>query len=710
MKGFLQQVRNNHDLFYKISLFVVSVSVIVYLFPKEATFKYEFQKNQPWKYETLIAPYDIPVYRTEAEVEKEKDAVKNNKKYFFSFNNEKVKIKTAQFESALNGSWDNFAKDELYGFFDVFKSEEAKQKRIREEKRNYLKIGKRILSDIYGRGIIELTTEVNKLGDSTKFYVKRNNYYAATLLSELFTPKSAYEYAEEQLDNVKDIESSYLIDLLEGVINKDAPNIHYNAKETERVLQQDLSKIELKETTIKKGYRIIEKGSPIDDEHFKVLKSFERKYKSNKKSEFSLYTIGVGQTLLVSILMGCLALYLVFFRNKLLENNKNLVFLLFVITSFVVVTTLGLKHEMFSFYIVPICLAPIIIRSFFDTRTAFFVHLIIVLLLGFIVPNGFHFIFLELVAGMMGIYGFANFRNRSQLFFTTIVIALSYSVCYIALNIIIEGDFKEIDWLTVGYLGISALLTLLAYPLIYVFEKVFGFISDVTLLELADTNNKLLRELSRKAPGTFQHSLQVANLAEAATSLIGGNALLIRTAALYHDIGKMDAPMYFIENQSTGLNPHDELSYEESAQIIIGHVIKGIEIAKKNGVPDKIIDFIRTHHGTTTTGYFFKMYMNENPNADSEEVKELFTYPGPIPFSKESAVLMMADSVEAASRSLKEPNAANIDELVEGIISRQLSEGQFENADITLRDIRQIKKMFKKMLMNIYHVRIEYPH
>ena len=221
---------------------------------------------------------------------------------------------------------------------------------------------------------------------------------------------------------------------------------------------------------------------------------------------------------------------------------------------------------------------------------------------------------------MMGIYGFTNFRNRSQLFLTTMVIAFSYALCYIALNIIIEGEFTEIDWLSVGYLGISALLTLLAYPMIYLFEKVFGFISDVTLLELADTNNQLLRELARKAPGTFQHSLQVANLAEAATNLIGGNSLLIRTAALYHDIGKMEAPMYFIENQSTGLNPHDELSYEESAQIIIGHVLNGIDLAKKNGVPDKIIDFIRTHHGTTKTGYFFKMYMNENPDENPDDV------------------------------------------------------------------------------------------
>lgn len=709
MADLINEIRNRHDLFYKVFLFLVSISIIVYLFPKEATFKYEFQKNQPWKYETLIAPYDIPVYRIDSDVEKEKASIKKNKKLYFSFNDDVVKAKVDLFEIELSKSWADFAKNNK-GIIGLLKGEKALAIASENKKKAYRLKGTQIIKYVYGRGIIELTREVEQLGDSVKFYVKRNNYYAGTFLSDLFTPKSAFEYAEKKVKDSKGLKSKYLQDLLEQVFNKNSSNISYNSVETERILDQELVKIALMETTIKKGFRIIEKGAPIDEDNFKVLKSFEKKYISKKVSKLSKYTIGFGQTLLVAILMTCLVLYLSFFRSQWLGNNKNIVFMLFVITGFVVLTTLGLKYELFNVYIVPICLAPIIIRSFFDTRTAFFIHLVIVLLLGFIVPNGFHFIFLQLVAGMMGIYGFANFRNRSQLFLTTFIIALSYSVCYIALNIIIEGDFSEIDWLTVGYLGVSALLTLLAYPLIYAFEKIFGFISDVTLLELADTNNKLLKDLSRKAPGTFQHSLQVANLAEAATSIIGGNALLIRTAALYHDIGKMEAPMYFIENQSTGLNPHDELSYEESAQIIIGHVLKGVEVAKKNGIPDKIVDFIRTHHGTTRTGYFFKMYINENPEESEEDAAEMFTYPGPIPFSKESAILMMADSVEAASRSLKEPNAENIEKLVNGIITSQTSDGQFENADITLRDIRLIKKMFKKMLMNIHHVRIEYPH
>ena len=352
-------------------------------------------------------------------------------------------------------------------------------------------------------------------------------------------------------------------------------------------------------------------------------------------------------------------------------------------------------------------LTPLVIRSFFDTRTAFFSHIMVVLLLGFIMPNSFNFLFMQIVAGMVGIYGFINFKNRSQLFYTTVAILGSYFIGFVGISIITDGDFSRIDWLVFGEYSIAAGLTILAYPLIYIIEKLFGFVSDITLLELADTNNKLLRELSRKAPGTFQHSLQVANLAEEAIHLINGNALLIRTAALYHDIGKMNAPMYFIENQITGVNPHIELDYEESARIIINHVVEGVEIAKKHKLPETVIDFIRTHHGTTSTKYFYKKYIEDTPE-DEDTIKK-FQYPGPIPFSKETAVLMMADSVEAASRSIKDYTAEKIEDLVEKIIQTQMDEGQFSNANITLKDISIIKKVFKRMLMNIYHVRIEYP-
>ena len=323
------------------------------------------------------------------------------------------------------------------------------------------------------------------------------------------------------------------------------------------------------------------------------------------------------------------------------------------------------------------------------------------------VPNPFEFVFIQLLGGIVTIFSIVNMHKRSQIFLTASFVFLTYSAAFIGINILQEGGLDSITALDFGWFAISAMLTVLSYPLIFIFEKIFGFISDVSILELSDTNGKLLRQLASVAPGTFQHSLQVANLAEEAIYTIGGNPLLVRTGALFHDIGKMENPLFFIENQMGGINPHQDLSYEDSAFIIIEHVIKGVEIAKKNNLPEQIIDFIRTHHGTTYTGYFYRSFKNEFPGEKIDEEK--FRYPGPIPFSKETAVLMMADSVEAASRSLKKYDAETIDSLVENIINKQIEQSQFINSDITFKNINTIKKIFKKKLMNIYHVRVEYP-
>jgi len=324
-----------------------------------------------------------------------------------------------------------------------------------------------------------------------------------------------------------------------------------------------------------------------------------------------------------------------------------------------------------------------------------------------VAPNGYQFVFMQIIAGMVTIFSVTHLRKRAQLFISAGMIFLSYMVCYVALSVIHEGSITQVNQTNMIWLVGNVLLTLFSYPLIYIFEKVFGLTSDVSLMELADTNTPLLRELSIKAPGTFQHSMQVANLAEAAIFKIGGNSLLIRVGALYHDIGKMEMPMYFIENQTTGVNPHDELSFEESASIIIGHVIKGIEKARKNKLPDLIIDFIRTHHGTTMVQYFYQSFLKNYPEQIVDE--DDFRYPGPLPFSKETAVLMMADSVEASSRSLSKPTYESINKLVDSIIDRQIEQQQFINCDITFKEISSIKKIFKKMMMSIYHVRMEYP-
>ncbi|MCX6295441.1 MAG: HDIG domain-containing protein [Bacteroidetes bacterium] len=430
-------------------------------------------------------------------------------------------------------------------------------------------------------------------------------------------------------------------------------------------------------------------------------------YEGESDGASDYFYILLGQILIVSLSLSILIAFLGFFRKEIFLDNAKITFILILIILQVLMARFSDASQSFNIYLLPFCILPIITRAFYDTRIALFVHLITVLIASFLAPDRFEFTFIQLLGGMVAIFSIVNMRNRSQIFISSGVIFLTYSVAFIGITIIQEGGSDAITWQGFAWFGISALLTLFSYPLIFVFEKLFGFISDVSLLELSDTNGKLLRELASRAPGTFQHSLQVANLAEEAIYNIGGNALLVRTGALYHDIGKMEMPMYFIENQANGMNPHDEMSFDESASIIISHVIKGIEIAKQNKLPEQIIDFIRTHHGTSITGYFYRSFQNAFPDEKIDESK--FHYPGPIPFSKETAVLMMADSVEAASRSLKKYDVETIDELVEKIINTQIEQNQYANADITFKDINTLKKIFKKKLMNIYHVRVEYP-
>jgi hypothetical protein len=366
----------------------------------------------------------------------------------------------------------------------------------------------------------------------------------------------------------------------------------------------------------------------------------------------------------------------------------------------------SIKFKLPSLYYIPYCIVPIIIRILFDTRLAMNIHLLVVLLASFFLPNSFEFAFLQISAGMVAIYSIKNLVRREQFLISALLILLNYFVAYLGISLIKEGTVGAIEWIKFLPFVFSVLLSLLAYPLIYLFEKLFGITSDITLIELTNTNTSLLRELAFKAPGTFQHSLQVANLAESAIYKIGGNALLVRAGALYHDIGKIENPQFFIENQIKGVNPHDKLPYDDSAQIIIKHVLNGIEMARRNNLPEVIVDFIRTHHGNTRVDYFYQSFLKNFPEKIVDE--NTFRYPGPIPFTKETAVLMLADSVEAASRSLKEPDVENINALVERIIDSKLAQDQLNDSNITLKEIETIKLIFKTMLMGIYHVRVEY--
>jgi len=506
------------------------------------------------------------------------------------------------------------------------------------------------------------------------------------------------------LDDFRGTDKELLLSVLSESL---VQNVTYDAKTTEQVLADELNAISETRGMIPKGLMVISRGDMVDGENLLVLESLRKEYQTRLGSSESYYLILLGQLIMVSIVLMMFWLFLEKYRSDLMQNNWQVTFLLLLIAGMVIMASLAQRIPNINLYLVPFCLIPVIVRSFFDSRIALFAHIVTLIIVGFEAPNGFEFMFLQLIAGIIAIFSLLSLQNRSQLFVSMLVVFVTYSASYFSIAVMQEGNIKSIDLSMFMWFAGNVGLTLLAYPLIYLFEKIFGFISEVTLLELNNTNHELLRQMATEAPGTFQHSLQVASLAETAIYEIGGNALLVRTGALYHDIGKLYAPMYFIENQVTGVNPHDDLSFDESANIIINHVIKGIELAKENKLPEQLIDFIRTHHGTSTVQYFYRSYLQNFPEGELD--KDHFSYPGPKPFTKEMAVLMMADSVEAASRSLSEYTTESVGKLVDSIIDRQFNEGQFDSANITLRDITEVRSIFKKKLLNIYHVRVEYP-
>ncbi|MGB8374142.1 MAG: HDIG domain-containing metalloprotein, partial [Salegentibacter sp.] len=470
-------------------------------------------------------------------------------------------------------------------------------------------------------------------------------------------------------------------------------------------LESKLNNISYTRGSIEQGSRVISKGEVVEGDKYNILRSLKAEYESQMWSKSNYNWILVGYSTLVAMALLMLLLFIRKYRLSIYENNVKVTFIFFNIIFMVMLTTLVVKFNINYVYVVPLCILPLSLKAFFDARLGMFTHVITVLLLGFIVPNSYEYMFLQIIAGIVTILTVSELYKRANLFISVGQITLVYIISYFAFTILQEGSIADMKAEVFLTFLLGGLATLFVQPLIYIYEKIFGMVSDMSLLELSDTNSKLLKELSEKAPGTFHHSLNVANLAEAAANEINANAMLVRVGALFHDIGKMANPTYFTENQTTAVNSHDELSPRESAQIIIDHVITGIEIAKKNSIPDRVIDFIRTHHGTSTVYYFYMKEKEENENVSPED----FRYPGPVPFSKETAILMMCDSVEAASKSLKEPTSALIDNFVEKIINKQMEEGQFLNANITFKEIQLVKKILKRKLKNIYHLRVEYP-
>jgi putative nucleotidyltransferase with HDIG domain len=532
----------------------------------------------------------------------------------------------------------------------------------------------------------------------------QGNVVAVTTLGQLYNIRSAIESARESIQTLDVTDSIFLQNIISQSL---VQNVIYDDSKS-AVSQEELLKgVSITSGLVQKGELIISTGELVTTDKYQVLSSLKNDYEKDIKTSKSIYYIIVGMASLVILLFLVQYLFMKFYKKRYYDQLKYIVLTIFLQLIFIVVADLVFVSFPYWVTLIPFALLPIVISAFLDEGIAMFIYLITLLLLGFYAPNSFEFFYTQALVGLVAIFSLQRLAKRSDLFLATLMVFITYFVIYISMLLIQEGSFDNFSWRLLSYYAGSSILILLAFPLIFLFEKLFGLITQLTLLELSNTNNTLLRDLSIKAPGTFQHSLQVANLASEVLYEIGGDALLARTGALYHDIGKMKNPMYFVENQVAGYNPHDELSYEESAKIIIGHVLSGIEMARKAGLPEQIIDFIRTHHGTRRVEYFYRLERKLNPGMEVDQSE--FTYHGPAPFSKETAVVMMADSVEAASRSISKPDEQKISDLVDNIFQSLMDNGQFLNSNITMKEINTAKKVLKKKLLNIHHVRIAYP-
>ncbi len=698
MKKFFTYIRNNIRLITVVFLFILSALIIVYLFPKQGRFKYEFRKMEIWKHSDLKAPFDFPVYKSESVIAKEKDSVMRFFMPYFTYDDNILIDQTEKFQETFNRKWTEYTIGEFKIISEDVYLQNNNYHSLRELGESVSDLISGQLQKIYLNGIIEIGNLEDELKrEIISVYVVKGNIGQETELANIFTPKSAYEYLKMNLEQYIAADKSYYIKRYRDFLtqfdlnNFIKVNINYDENKSKQAQKELFDKISLTRGMIQRGQLIISNGEIVTPEKFRILESLKVEYEQ-KLGFMANQLVKLGKLILVSLSMLVIFLFLYNFRKEVLNDTKRTAFILFLFILIILVASFTVSLNKIHIYVIPFVILPIILRTFYDERLALFIHFIAVLLTGFFAPNSFEFVFLNAIAGMVAIFSLTNLYRRSKLVITAMFVFITYSLLYFGIMIVKEGNVVNINTEELSsfvWFGINGILILIAYPLIYIFEKTFGFLSDATLFELSDTNQPLLRKLAETAPGTFQHSMQVANLAEEAIRKVGGNPLLVRTAALYHDIGKMNNPIYYIENQTSDINPHDNLEFEESARIIISHVENGVETARKNKLPQPIIDFIRTHHGTTTVQYFYRSYIKKYPEEDVDVRK--FSYPGPKPFSKETAVLMMADAVEAASRSLKIINDKTLEKTVENIINYQQKEGQYNNANITFRDISTIK-------------------
>ena len=699
-------IRKYSKISYRIFIFLVTAGIVLSILPRQGKFRYEYSQGKPWRHETLIAPFDFPVYKNQAELKIEKESVLKNLKPYFNFDEtvEKKAIENFRKDFSIN----RVSISDNFPFVDnVDKNNNTTLIQSIENKCVEL------LQNVYRQGLLEIPEEVQDINSYSIIVVVKNNFAEPYEMENMFTYQTAYKSVTLALNDYILKSTKTKLEETENLISEMQlnkylkTNVIYDEERTDNEKQNILKNISLTSGLIIEGQRIIDTGEIINEETGKILDSLKIEYESRLgKGRGAIYIL-LGQSALLIVLFLLMFFFIYVFRRNVYDSFSSIVFLMLVTVLMIILAKLSQTSESMSLYVIPFAILPLIVRIFLDSRLAFFFHVVIMLLCALFSNNSFEFIVLQIPIGIVAIVSLYKMVRRSQLVKSAILIILTYSLIYTGLALWQEGDITLINYKMYGLFAINGGFMLLVYPLIYIFERMFGFLSDVTLVELSDTNHPLLRKLAENAPGTFQHSVQVGNLAQEAVYKIGGNPLLVRVGAMYHDIGKMETPMFFTENQVAKINPHNNLSFEESAQIVIKHIDNGVKMAQKANIPSQIIDFIRTHQGTAKTKYFYNSFINEFP--DEPVDVSAFSYPGPSPFSKETAVLMMADAVEASSRSIKTYTDDEIDKLVEKIINSQIEDNQFINAPITFKDITMIKEVFKSKLKNIYHTRIEYP-
>jgi cyclic-di-AMP phosphodiesterase PgpH len=674
---------------YLTSIFIITAIALYFALPQEGRFRYEFQKGRPWMHATLIAPYNFAIMKSDRAISEERDSLLQSLAPYFQLHDSVGKQQITSLSSKID-------EITLKENTEILYSRVVKNKVLT------------IFEKIYNSGILEQgISNYAPLSGKSRLIIIRNSLAEKVSTGQLYSLKTAYSEAYAKLDLLKKSDPDYKI-IIEKLHPEDylAVNLSFDPDKTNAEKQKILENLTTTNGMVQEGERIVSQGDVVSPQTNIILESLKSTYEKSRGDFTKYYLIIIGKMILISMLLLTLFLFIYNIRRKLLNSKRDITFTLLMMLTMILFCRIIASANNISVYIVPFTALALIIRTFLDARLAIFVNTITALIVGFMVPNGYEFVLLSIPAGSIAVISQNNLQRRDQLILTSVIIFFVYAFTFIGISLIQEASLTGIDWTVIIWFLINAVLTLITYLVVFVIEKSFGFVSDVTLIELSYSNQKLLRKLAEEAPGTFQHSLQVANLAEEAVLKLGGNALLVRAGALYHDIGKLTDPQYFIENQALGINPHDQLSFEESAKIIMEHVSRGVELARKHKIPEQIIDFIKTHHGTTQTSYFFIESNNQN---EQETDESSFTYPGPLPSTRETAVVMLADSIEAASRSLDKKDNDSLKNLIDKIFQQKIGAGQLDYAPLTFKDITLLKEIFLEKLHNIYHVRINYP-